>query len=122
MLGMIDRARKTGASIRGGIPRASMGFVLPGPRVKATRAAPSMPARDIKAPDARRKDDGTLVDTMDLRPCDCRWPHGDPHEPDFHYCANPKWRASPYCEYHAARAIGRRNGADATTDTMGDDA
>src|SRR5262245_50689992 len=33
-----------------------------------------------------------------LAPETCRWPHGDPRHPDFHFCGRPA--AGPYCEQH----------------------
>jgi hypothetical protein len=33
----------------------------------------------------------------------CRWPHGDPKHPDFHFCGNPVAKR-PYCEHHRAMA------------------
>jgi GcrA cell cycle regulator len=31
---------------------------------------------------------------------DCRWPIGDPRQPDFHFCGAPKLPDRPYCEIH----------------------
>lgn len=39
---------------------------------------------------------------MQLEPRDCRWPIGDPHAPDFHFCcARTTREGAPYCGYHA---------------------
>ncbi len=35
---------------------------------------------------------------------ECRWPIGDPQEPDFHLCGKRKMDGVPYCEFHARRA------------------
>ena len=34
----------------------------------------------------------------------CRWPIGDPKEPDFGFCGKTKVTGLPYCEHHARRA------------------
>lgn len=61
---------------------------------------------DLVVPPAERR---TLAD---LEPGDCRWPFGDPGNPDFHYCnrmavgAPDRLRRGvlPYCDFHAKRA------------------
>jgi len=35
----------------------------------------------------------------------CRWPIGDPQQPDFHFCGKKKIPGLPYCEVHARRAF-----------------
>ena len=35
----------------------------------------------------------------------CRWPIGDPQNPDFHFCNRNKVPGLPYCEVHARRAF-----------------
>ena len=35
----------------------------------------------------------------------CRWPSGDPQQPDFHFCGKKKIPGLPYCEVHARRAV-----------------
>ena len=37
---------------------------------------------------------------MDLERCDCRWPIGEPRQPDFHFCAEPQAPGRPYCARH----------------------
>ncbi len=34
----------------------------------------------------------------------CRWPLGDPSEPEFSFCTLPRCRRHSYCEHHLARA------------------
>lgn len=52
-----------------------------------------------------------LVTTMDLSATTCRWPFGDPAEPDFHYCGETPRRNGPYCDAHTAASspASRRN-------------
>jgi hypothetical protein len=52
-----------------------------------------------------------LITTMDLSASTCRWPFGDPAEPDFHYCGETPRRNGPYCDAHTAASspASRRN-------------
>jgi GcrA cell cycle regulator len=40
-----------------------------------------------------------------LAACDCRWPFGDPVDPDFHFCGKPTKDGSSYCDFHVRRAF-----------------
>ena len=42
----------------------------------------------------------------------CKWPIGDPRQPDFHFCSEHAQTGLPYCSEHAAIAYqpARRNG------------
>ncbi len=42
------------------------------------------------------------VTTMTLTSRTCRWPFGDPAEPDFHYCGQLPQTSGPYCDTHEA--------------------
>ena len=37
---------------------------------------------------------------MDLKPRECRYPHGDPNDADFSFCGEPSLKHMPYCEEH----------------------
>ena len=41
---------------------------------------------------------------MTLKESMCRWPIGDPAEPEFHFCGRKKCGTLPYCEHHARMA------------------
>ena len=41
---------------------------------------------------------------MTLKESMCRWPIGDPGEPEFHFCGRKKCGTLPYCEHHARMA------------------
>ena len=41
---------------------------------------------------------------MTLKESMCRWPIGDPSEPEFHFCGRKKCGSLPYCEHHARMA------------------
>ena len=49
-------------------------------------------------PEDRRK---TL---LELSPRDCRFPFGDPHDPDFHFCGARAVPTLPYCAHHLSIA------------------
>lgn len=57
------------------------------------------PAEELVIPMAERKSIQTLQE------CHCRWPIGDPQQPDFHFCGKTKVLGLPYCEVHARRAF-----------------
>jgi len=63
--------------------------------------SPPLPLRtdDLTIPPSERKTMVTLL------PNDCRWPFGDPLEPDFHFCGQPKTEGNPYCDFHMRRAF-----------------
>lgn len=44
------------------------------------------------------------VDLADLKPDSCRWPEGDPKDPDFRFCGEPCAPGKIYCEEHCAVA------------------
>jgi GcrA cell cycle regulator len=37
---------------------------------------------------------------LDLESNDCRWPVGEPRQPDFHFCGKPHAPGRPYCQEH----------------------
>jgi GcrA cell cycle regulator len=61
---------------------------------------------DFIIPLAERK----TVETLMID--DCRWPFGDPTQPDFHFCGKPHAGSGPYCAFHMRRAfqVGRPRG------------
>jgi GcrA cell cycle regulator len=57
------------------------------------------PAEELVIPPNERKYIQTLTESC------CRWPIGDPQQPDFHFCGKSKIPGLPYCEVHARRAF-----------------
>src|SRR5215831_12237539 len=49
---------------------------------------------------ARRKPVTTIALTIET----CRWPLGDPAEPDFRYCGERPLIGQPYCDMHDAQS------------------
>ncbi len=48
----------------------------------------------------------------DLPDSACRWPLGDPSEPEFKFCGSKAMKRSAYCTHHANRAVERKDGHD----------
>lgn len=61
-------------------------------------AQPLPVVEELEIPLAERKTVETLTASS------CRWPIGDPQEPDFHFCGKNHVAGLPYCEFHARRA------------------
>jgi GcrA cell cycle regulator len=45
------------------------------------------------------------VSLLDLTERVCKWPIGDPTDPDFHFCGLPAVAGKPYCAAHVAVAF-----------------
>jgi GcrA cell cycle regulator len=45
------------------------------------------------------------VTLLDLTEKVCKWPIGDPTDPDFRFCGNPAQPGKPYCSAHVAVAF-----------------
>jgi GcrA cell cycle regulator len=67
--------------------------------VEAATAPLPEPAADVVIPFTSR------VTIMDLRDTMCRWPLGDPTNPDFRFCGHRSSPLSPYCSEHAQLAF-----------------
>jgi GcrA cell cycle regulator len=80
------------------------------PRVEAQpapRPAPagSAPPRRFEPPQpVVELDDGPGATILTLTDRICKWPIGDPRQPDFHFCGRASAEGLPYCADHARRA------------------
>lgn len=52
----------------------------------------------------KRQSNGNLIGVLDLGPNMCKWPIGDPTDPDFGFCGAKSHENWPYCEEHGAIA------------------
>jgi GcrA cell cycle regulator len=68
------------------------------PQFEAEEEPMPAPLEELVIPLAERASILTLKEPM------CRWPIGDPGEPDFHFCGRKKCGSLPYCEHHARMA------------------
>ena len=57
-----------------------------------------VPRRDVVVPISKRLTIEKLTEKT------CKWPEGDPTDPDFHFCGHDSLEGIPYCEYHAGVA------------------
>ena len=71
-----------------------------GPPTAALAADSNVP---ILKPAKKRK----TIKTVALTVHTCRWPLGDPADPDFHYCGKRPLIGRPYCDRHDARSRAR---------------
>ena len=46
-----------------------------------------------------------MLSLIQLNERTCKWPIGDPLQPDFHFCGNDAAETGPYCRYHARVAF-----------------
>ena len=67
-----------------------------GPPAEADSAGTNVPAKIS----AKKNWITTIALTIDT----CRWPFGDPVEPDFHYCGELPLVGRPYCDKHDAQS------------------
>lgn len=67
------------------------------PMVKVVEAKKPEPARPVKKI-------GGGIAMVNLRDRMCRWPDGDPKEPNFSFCGDECVAGLPYCDGHAKMA------------------
>lgn len=67
---------------------------LPRPEIETLPPPPPDPS-DAEAPGC---------EIVALNNATCRWPIGDPHDRDFHFCGRKPLDGSPYCETHKRRS------------------
>ena len=78
------------------------GFLRQGPGDQQAPIPPAPPRRLVPAkPSPEIADKTSLLDLSDKV---CRWPIGQPGEPDFHFCGKPVNPGFPYCVEHCGRA------------------
>lgn len=110
-LGLSGRATSSRSSgprpRRAHVPRASRtpsllfgtrGNVALKPQFDYELETAPQPLEELVIPLAERASIATLKETM------CRWPIGDPGDPEFHFCGRKKFGTLPYCEHHARMA------------------
>lgn len=91
---VIGKARREGLPAHNGPIRGRPR----GPSKRNHTAAPDI--TDLSIPFAQRK---TIAS---LEYGDCKWPVGNPDEPDFFFCGAASLKTAPYCAGHAKRAYG----------------
>ncbi len=75
----------------------------PSEKPKAKQFQPSEPVETISIEEIAsnaRAHDGELIGVLDLGANMCKWPIGDPTDPDFGFCGAKSHGNWPYCEHH----------------------
>lgn len=75
----------------------------PPARAEARAPAPA-PARPVAPIKPAVLPSGEYATVMTLREGMCKWPIGDPSDPEFRFCGRPAKPGSAYCEAHAEMA------------------
>lgn len=82
------------------------------PRKRKSRLPENAPVEIVTAPLQSREIPTPIIvaSELDVHPIltltlrSCRWPIGDPKEPDFHFCGCSSLPGRPYCAEHMAKA------------------
>jgi GcrA cell cycle regulator len=109
-LGLSGRAKGPSQSRMPGQKRAARAYAANPQRAIARANGRSRPAMDeggarqaalpeIEAPLSRK------LALTELTEQTCKWPHGDPATPDFHFCGHEIAETGPYCRYHSMLAF-----------------
>lgn len=89
-------------------PKAPKAKVTAKPKPSVSKTTmPKDPIKPIPAALAKKKGDapsGEGLSILDLTDRICKWPFGDPQDPDFHFCGKPVHPGKPYCAPHCAEA------------------
>lgn len=114
-LGLAGRAAPSRPIKR--IPRQRPVLVATPPVVEAvkvvaeTKEAPVRPSIETRqAPvqhvhiEPKRNANGSLISVLELSQHMCKWPIGDPTDPDFGFCGAKSHGSWPYCQEHGAIA------------------
>lgn len=124
VIGRIHRLRIAGKAVRrsdahAGLSKAQrlemlrLKAELKAEKARAQRLAASIEAASKRIPGAHIEDPtptpppGAAVGVVDavMAVTGCRWPHGDPRHPDFHFCDAPRVFGTSYCEPHLIRVM-----------------
>lgn len=63
------------------------------------------PQETVVNVEPRRLDNGDMVTVMTVKDSMCKWPIGDPADPNFGFCGHKTDGSSPYCAEHAKLAF-----------------
>ncbi|MDR2902829.1 MAG: hypothetical protein LBU87_07000 [Lactobacillales bacterium] len=69
-----------------------------------TRPSPIKSEGPVPKQRKEKEQDNKPVTLMDLKLNSCRWPIGDPKDPDFHFCGKQIVTGKPYCSEHCKMA------------------
>ncbi len=110
VIGKVHRLGLSGRATPSRPPRRAVAGNRPRPAVRPTKA-PSAPitrrtgVAPIRPPVAPAlQPNGEFASVLTLSDHICRWPIGDPGDPNFQFCGRKAKAGSPYCEAHAQAA------------------
>lgn len=89
------------------------------PVAEAIEVPPARPAQAVPGAAARTAARGDMIGVLQLGPHMCKWPIGDPGDPDFGFCGAQSLPGGVYCAEHAAVAYqpaAARKGGDKARD------
>ncbi len=105
---VIGKVHRLGLSGRATPSRPARRTVKPAaarPQRSAPPAAAARPAAPPPAPvEPAPLPNGEFATVLTLGSHICKWPIGDPDDPEFRFCGRHASAASPYCEAHARLA------------------
>ena len=115
-LGGVTRNAVIGTVHRLGLSGRATPSRPPSRVVRMHRPRPAMrPAMRPLAPDAppvpvapvapEPMPNGEFATVLDLSEHICKWPLGDPSDPQFQFCGRKTKAGAPYCDAHAAQAF-----------------
>jgi GcrA cell cycle regulator len=101
----LARSRNSIASVckRLQIP-SSGGMIIVQPPKRPAKVRPTAPKKITVMPKRVAPPNTVARSPLELQTHHCRWPVGDPREPDFYFCSEPRALPCSYCAKHAAIA------------------
>lgn len=112
---IISKSQREGIPLLWGLNRPKKPTGPRKPKMSVMTGLPTNPDRKPPQPLPRAsatdadKAFGKPVTIMELTADTCRWPIGDPHEPDFVYCGAQPVEGCSYCARHQALAESPRS-------------
>lgn len=99
LAGRVTQSRPVKRPVRTARPR-SVASPQARPRLPQAQPMPAMPQLE-----PLRREDGGFTTVLNLTDRTCKWPIGDPAEPNFAFCGRAPCNGGPYCEHHSAVAF-----------------
>ncbi len=98
---VIGKVHRLGLSGRGSPSRSDRPkrITMPKPQAKPVMTKPVVVEEPVVLANGDYATVMTVTDSM------CKWPIGDPTQPDFRFCGRPSKQGEPYCEGHARMAF-----------------
>lgn len=111
VIGKVHRLGLSGRATPSRPPRRAVSISRPRPAVRPPKPAGAPAAKRPAVAPIRQPvnpaplPNGDFATVLTLSDHICRWPIGDPSDPDFRFCGRKAKPGSPYCEAHAQSAF-----------------